>query len=84
MLTRNKKRKFLGWTLMLVGTVGTSYIGGYKLALCPLINILDCAVDKTLNYKIFILSIIKMIFAIPTAYLLFLIAFSIAAYFLVD
>lgn len=73
-------KQIIGWISAMGGILGAMYIGGWKMLLLPMIRILDALATKTFDWSILLISIIKMLFAIPVAYLILLIGFSIATY----
>lgn len=78
------KKKILGWISMIAGALGAVYVGGYLLALCPVIKVLDLIADKMLTMSVLLWSMVKITFAIPIAYLFCFIGFTFAAYFWID
>lgn len=73
-------RQIIGWISAIGGILGAMYIGGWRLLLVPVIKILDSLVTKTFNCSILLISIAKILFSVPIAYVLLLIGFSIATY----
>lgn len=73
-------KQILGWISSVGGVFGAMYVGGWKLLLLPMIRILDSLATKTFNWSILLISLAKILFAIPIAYILLLIGFSIATY----
>lgn len=73
-------KQTMGWISAICGVIGAMYVGGWKLLLLSMIRILDTLATKTFNWSILLVSLIKMLFAIPVAYLILLIGFSITTY----
>lgn len=73
-------KQIIGWISATGGVFGAMYVGGWKLLLLSMIRILDTLATKTFNWSILLVSLIKMLFAIPVAYLILLIGFSITTY----
>ena len=73
-------KQIIGWISAAGGVLGAMYIGGWKLLLLPLIEILDALATKTFSWSILLFSVVKILFAVPVAYLLLIIGFSIATY----
>lgn len=73
-------KQIIGWISAAGGVLGAMYIGGWKLLLLPLIEILDTLATKTFSWSILLFSVVKILFAVPVAYLLLIIGFSIATY----
>ena len=73
-------KQIIGWISAIGGILGAMYIGGWRLLLVPVIKILDSLVTKTFNCSILLISISKILFSVPIAYVLLLIGFSIATY----
>ena len=65
-------KQTMGW----IGAI----CSGWKLMLLPVVRILNMIADKKLDLCILLISIMKMFFAIPIAYFMILIGFSIATY----
>ena len=72
-------KQIIGWISAICGVIGAIY-SSWKLMLLPVVTILNMIADKKLNLCILLISIVKMFFAIPTAYVLLLIGFSFATY----
>lgn len=72
-------KQTMGWISAICGVIG-AICSGWKLMLLPVVRILNMIADKKLDLCILLVSIMKMFFAIPVAYFMILIGFSIATY----
>lgn len=73
-------KQVIGWIVAFLGMIGAAYIGGYRLLLVPMLEILDSFANKTFNWSLLFTCGIKILFSIPIAYLLVIISFAIASY----
>lgn len=72
-------KQTMGWIFAICGVIG-AICSGWKLMLLPVVTILNMIADKKLDLCILLISIMKMLFAIPIAYFMILIGFSFATY----